>query len=102
MGGVLLPLCVPGNPGWRPDRMSVTLLGEGNFCIPVAFLFIYFIFLIFSFYFQITVYIYFSQFLNYFIVVQLQLSAFSPHLSTPIQPNPPPSKSTLLISVNII
>ena len=31
--------------------------------------------------------------LFYFIVVQLQLSAFSPHSSTPPQPNPPPSPS---------
>ena len=30
---------------------------------------------------------FFFQFLNYFIVVQLQLSAFSPHLSTPPHPN---------------
>ena len=30
-------------------------------------------------------------FFNCFIVVQLQLSAFSPHPSTPPQPNPPPS-----------
>ena len=28
-------------------------------------------------------------FFNYFIVVQLQLSAFSPHSSPPPQPNPP-------------
>ena len=35
-----------------------------------------------------------SQFLNYFIV-QLQLSAFSPHLSTPPQPNPPPSPASI-------
>ena len=33
----------------------------------------------------------FYLFLNYFIIVQLQLSAFSPHPFTPPQPNPPPS-----------
>ena len=33
-------------------------------------------------------------FLNYFIVVQLQLSAFSPH---PPQPNPPPSPASTLL-----
>ena len=38
----------------------------------------------------------FFQFLNYFIIVQLQLSAFSPHLSTPPQPNPPPSPASAL------
>ena len=37
----------------------------------------------------------FFQFLNYFIV-QLQLSAFSPHPSTPPQPNPPPSPASTL------
>ena len=37
---------------------------------------------------------FFFQFLNYFIVVQLQLSAFSPHPSTPPQPNPPPSPAS--------
>ena len=31
---------------------------------------------------------------NYFIVVQLQLSAFTPHPSTPPQPNPPPSPAS--------
>ena len=30
-----------------------------------------------------------------FIVIQLQLSAFSPHPSTPPQPNPPPSPHSL-------
>ena len=35
-------------------------------------------------------------FLNYFIVVQLQLSAFSPHLSIPPQPNSPPSPASTL------
>ena len=39
---------------------------------------------------------FFFQFLNYFIVVQLQLSAFSPHPSTPPQPNPPPSPASIL------
>ena len=39
---------------------------------------------------------FFFQFLNYFIVVQLQLSAFSPHPSTPPQPNPPPSPASTL------
>ena len=34
-------------------------------------------------------------FKNYFIV-QLQLSAFSPHPSTPPQPNPPPSPASTL------
>ena len=40
----------------------------------------------------------FSLFLkeNYFIVVQLQLSAFSPHPSTPPQPNPLPSPASIL------
>ena len=38
----------------------------------------------------------FFQFLSYFIFVQLQLSAFSPHLSTPPQPNPPPSPASTL------
>ena len=33
---------------------------------------------------------------NYFIVVQLQLSEFSPHPSTPIQPNPPASPAATL------
>ena len=33
---------------------------------------------------------------NYFIVVQLQLSAFSPHLSPPSHPNPPPSLASTL------
>ena len=32
----------------------------------------------------------------FFIVIQLQLSAFSPHPSTPPQPNPPPSPTTTL------
>ena len=37
-------------------------------------------------------------FYNYFIVVQLQLSTFSPHHSLPPRPNPPPSlASTLLL-----
>ena len=31
-----------------------------------------------------------------FIVIQLQLSAFSPHSSTPPQPNPPPSPTSTL------
>ena len=31
-----------------------------------------------------------------FIVIQLQLSAFSPHPSTPPQPNPPPSPTSTL------
>ena len=35
-------------------------------------------------------------FKNYFIVVQLQLSAFSPHPSIPPQPNPPPSPASTL------
>ena len=39
---------------------------------------------------------YFFQFSNYFIVVQLQLSAFSPHPSTPPQLNPPPSLESTL------
>ena len=38
----------------------------------------------------------FFQFLNYFIVIQLQLSAFSPHLSTPPQPNSPPFPASTL------
>ena len=37
---------------------------------------------------------FFFQIFNYFIVVQLQLSIFSPHLSTPPQPNPPPSPAS--------
>ena len=39
-------------------------------------------------------FIYLFEFLNYFIVVQLQLSAFSPHPSAPPQPNPPPSPAS--------
>ena len=39
---------------------------------------------------------FFFQFLNYFIVVKLQLSAFSPYLSTPLQPNPLPSPASTL------
>ena len=31
-----------------------------------------------------------------FIVIQLQLSAFYPHPSTPPQPNPPPSPASTL------
>ena len=31
-----------------------------------------------------------------FIVIQLQLSAFSTHPSTPLQPNPPPSPTSTL------
>ena len=45
-------------------------------------------------YFSVFIYFLF-QFLNYFIV-QLQLSAFSPHLSTPPQPNSPPSPASNL------
>ena len=33
---------------------------------------------------------------NYFIIVQLQLSEFSPQPSTPPQPNPPPSLASTL------
>ena len=32
----------------------------------------------------------------FFIIIQLQLSAFSPHPSTPPQPNPPPSSTSTL------
>ena len=39
---------------------------------------------------------FFFQFLNYFVVVQSQLSAFSPHHSTPPQPNPPPTPASTL------
>ena len=39
---------------------------------------------------------YFFQFLNYFIVVQLQLSAFSLHPSTSPQSSPPPSPASTL------
>ena len=45
---------------------------------------------------EIHTYLFFLQFLSYFIVVQLPLSAFSPHLSTPPQPNPPPSPASTL------
>ena len=38
----------------------------------------------------------FMIFLNYFIFVQLQLSAFSPHPSTQPQPNPLPSLASTL------
>ena len=38
----------------------------------------------------------FFSFLKIFIVIQLQLSAFSPHPSTPPQPNPPPSPASTL------
>ena len=38
----------------------------------------------------------FLFFLNYFIVVQLQLSAFSPHQSPTPPPNPPPSLASTL------
>ena len=41
-------------------------------------------------------YNFFFQFFNYFIVVHLQLSAFSPHPSTPPQTNPPPSPASTL------
>ena len=33
---------------------------------------------------------------NFVVVVQLELSAFSPHLSTPPQPNPPPCPASTL------
>ena len=36
----------------------------------------------------------FFNFLNYFIVVQIQLSAFTPHYSTQPQPCPPPSPAS--------
>ena len=35
-------------------------------------------------------------FFNFFIVIQLQLSAFSPYPSTPPQPIPPPSLTSTL------
>ena len=57
-------------------------------------------FLFYLFYFLkifICIYCYFIYlFLNYFIVVQLQLSAFSPHPSLPPQPNPPPSLASTI------
>ena len=42
------------------------------------------------------IYYFFFHFLNYIIVMQLLLSAFSRHLSTPLQPNPPPSPASTL------
>ena len=36
------------------------------------------------------------HFIYFFIVIQLQLSAFSPHPSTPSQPIPPPSPTSTL------
>ena len=42
------------------------------------------------------IYYFFFHFLNYIIVMQLLLSAFSRHLSTPPQPNPPPSPASTL------
>ena len=38
----------------------------------------------------------FSFLKNFFIVIQLQLSAFSPHPSTPPQPNPLPSPESFI------
>ena len=46
------------------------------------------------FFFTFLIYFFF-QILN-FIVVQLQLSAFSPHPAIPPQPNPPPSPASTL------
>ena len=40
-------------------------------------------------------------FFNYFTVVQLQLSAFTPHHSLPPQPNPPPSLASTLGFVHV-
>ena len=39
----------------------------------------------------------FILFLNYFIVVKLHLSAFSPYPSTPPQPNPPALHTIIVI-----
>ena len=39
---------------------------------------------------------FFTSIFKLFFVVQLKLSAFSPHLSTPQQPNPPPSPASNL------
>ena len=39
---------------------------------------------------------YLFYFLKNFIVIQFQLSAFSPHPSTRLQPNPPPSPASTL------
>ena len=47
-------------------------------------------------YFFHTNYLFIFYFKNYFIVVQLQLSAFSPHPSIPPQPNPPLSSASTL------
>ena len=59
----------------------------------MSFLFFYF-FTAIAFFSHLRCHFYFFQFLNYFIVVQLQLLAFSPHLSTPPQPNPPSSPAS--------
>ena len=51
------------------------------------------------FYFFMLLFIYlFILIKHFFIVVQLQLSAFSPHPSTPLQPNPPPSPKFLFFN----
>ena len=36
------------------------------------------------------------QLISFFIIVQLPLSAFSPHPATPPQPKPPPSPASTL------
>ena len=46
-----------------------------------------------TFYFLIFIYLFFKKI---FIVIQLQLYAFSPHPSTPPQVNPPPSPTSTL------
>ena len=45
---------------------------------------------------QYTGFFFSPYFFNYFIIVQLQLSAFSPHHSPQPQPNPPPSLASTI------
>ena len=52
--------------------------------------------LVFLLFFFFTIYQFFSLKKIIFIFIQLQLSAFSPHPSTPHQPVPPPSPSSTL------
>ena len=53
-------------------------------------------FFYFLFYFNFFSSFYLFIYLFIYIVIQLQLSAFSPHPSTPSQTNPPPSPTSIL------
>ena len=44
---------------------------------------------------------YFFGFIHYFIVVCLQLSAFSPYHSPPPHPNPPPSPASTFLGTHL-